>query len=728
MSIDATEPQGGPERRRSQEISLQRERPPLEVPGYTAERYLGMGAYGEVWVACERNTGRRVAIKFYTHRGGLDWSLLSREVEKLAFLFADRYVVQLLNVGWESEPPYYIMEYLDRGSLADRLSEGPLRVREAVDLFRHVAIGLGHAHDKGVLHCDLKPANILLDQDGKPRLADFGQSRLSDDQTPALGTLFYMAPEQAKLTEAPSTQWDVYALGAVVYCMLTGRPPHWSDKAVEELEATDDLKKRLNLYRRMIHRSPPASGHRRVRGVDRDLADIIDRCLAPHSGDRYPNIQAVLGALDARDKRRSQRPVMLLGAIGPALLLVVVAWFAVRGFGTSMRKTELVLTERALQTNEFLADNLAKLTSFELSRRVQAVTRAAASTILAEAMLEKTGPNSELRPLLEQLADPSLPLRDPLRRDFRENNKPRAQLQEVFAERVAVFDVAETSGWFLTDALGNQVARVPENRIIGRNYAWRTYFTAREEDMPPDWRPETAGEHITAPHISAVYRSQATNRWMVSIAAPIFSKTPERTFLGTVAVMVEVGQFVQFEGENPNQFAALVDWRKGPNRGLVVQHPELDKLLRDRDEISEPELRSFLVELNRSPDDPGRLVDYYDPLLPEVGNGWLAKMAPVNVGDQAATPDDCLVVVVQERYRQSIGLTLDYLKQSLVRYGVTALALIVVVMVGLWTLVIRMFRDETSDRTPRESEPSTERSTPRDASSGVTPTEPVESA
>ena len=107
----------------------------MEVPGYEFERFLGMGAYGEVWVAVERNTGRRVAIKFYTHQGGLDWSLLSREVEKLAFLFADRYVVQLLGVGWNAEPPYYIMEYLERGSLADRLRQGPLPVAEAVAIF-----------------------------------------------------------------------------------------------------------------------------------------------------------------------------------------------------------------------------------------------------------------------------------------------------------------------------------------------------------------------------------------------------------------------------------------------------------------------------------------------------------------------------------------------------------------------------------------------------------------
>jgi len=165
MSMEETEPQVGHQRRLARELSLQRARPPAVVPGYEPERFLGVGAYGEVWVAVERNTGRRVAIKFYTHRGGLDWSLLSREVEKLAFLFADRYVVQLLGVGWDADPPYYIMEYLEKGSLAERIQHGPLPVEQAVALFEDVALGLVHAHNKGVLHCDLKPANILLDED-----------------------------------------------------------------------------------------------------------------------------------------------------------------------------------------------------------------------------------------------------------------------------------------------------------------------------------------------------------------------------------------------------------------------------------------------------------------------------------------------------------------------------------------------------------------------------------
>ena len=98
MESERTEQQSTAAYQRSKELSLKRTQPPTTVPGYELKEFLGSGAYGEVWVGVDQNTGRRVAVKFYTHRGGLDWSLLSREVEKLVFLSADRYVVQLLDV------------------------------------------------------------------------------------------------------------------------------------------------------------------------------------------------------------------------------------------------------------------------------------------------------------------------------------------------------------------------------------------------------------------------------------------------------------------------------------------------------------------------------------------------------------------------------------------------------------------------------------------------------
>ncbi len=302
----------------------------LQLPGYELRRFLGEGAYGRVWVAHDKSTGRQVAIKFFSHRNAMDWSLLSREVEKLVFLSTDRYVVQLLDVGWDAEPPFYVMEYVENGSLADYLQANhALPVHEAVELFREVAIGLSHAHSKGVLHCDLKPANILLDQDRRPRLADFGQSRLTFELSPALGTLFYMAPEQADMKAIPDARWDVYALGALCYCMLTGQPPHRTPEFLEAIQRHSQLSRRLEAYRQAILQAPPPNDHRDIRGVDRALAEIVDRCIAVDAEERFPHVANVLDALADRDRARARRPLLVLGILGPLLLLATMTLFGI---------------------------------------------------------------------------------------------------------------------------------------------------------------------------------------------------------------------------------------------------------------------------------------------------------------------------------------------------------------------------------------------------------------
>ncbi|HMC12486.1 MAG TPA: serine/threonine-protein kinase, partial [Pirellulaceae bacterium] len=369
MSSDFTFQQTPADQQRSQDLSLQRTRPPAEVPGYQTQRFLGAGAYGEVWVGLDRNTGRKVAIKFYLHRHGVDWSLLSREVEKLRFLSADRYVVQLLDVGWDGEPPYYVMEYIEQGSLDDLLRRhGTLTAAHAVDLFQEIAVGLAHAHGKGVVHCDLKPANILIDQDGKPRLADFGQSRLSTEQKPALGTLFFMAPEQADLQAVPDVRWDVYALGAIFYTLLVGVPPHRNDDTVEKIDAASGLEDRLANYRHSIRTAPPPSEHRQIPGVDRALAEIIDRCLAVNPNDRFANVQEVLDALAARQLNRARLPLMVLGFVGPLLALLITAFFSYRGYARAVENAEHGYGAWALQNNQFAAQLAAEKVTGQLTR------------------------------------------------------------------------------------------------------------------------------------------------------------------------------------------------------------------------------------------------------------------------------------------------------------------------------------------------------------------------
>src|SRR5262245_46604945 len=174
--------------------------PPAPTPGFQPLRRIGKGAYGEVWLGTDLTTGRKVAIKFYAHRRCVDWSDVVGEVEKLVLLAENRSIVQILHFGKDGERPYYVMEYLENGSLADWIKrDGCPSLHTTVEILRQTAQSLVHAHAKKVIHCDLKPANILLDQDRRPCLADFGQSRLSSDHAPALGTFFYMSPEQADL-------------------------------------------------------------------------------------------------------------------------------------------------------------------------------------------------------------------------------------------------------------------------------------------------------------------------------------------------------------------------------------------------------------------------------------------------------------------------------------------------------------------------------------------------
>ncbi len=694
MSTDPTLAQGGQERRRSQEMSLQRGQPPTGVPGYDPERLLGVGAYGEVWVALEQNTGRRVAIKFYCHRGGLDWSLLSREVEKLAFLFADRYVVQLIGVGWNAEPPYYIMEYLEQGSLADRLQGGPLPVSEAVELFRDVAVGLLHAHGKGVLHCDLKPGNILLDQDGKPRLADFGQSRLSHEQLPALGTLFYMAPEQADLSAVPDARWDVYALGALLYSMLTGKPPHRTTETAKQLEDATDIGRRLAAYRRMVRKAPVPSDHRQVPGVDRALGDIVERCLAADPERRYANVQAVLAALDARETQRARRPMVILGAVLPALLLAVVTLFAFWGSREALSTSEDALVDRALQSDRFAASFVARAAGNELERRYEAVEQVARSPKLQEAIV-KAVTNPELQQLLVKLSNPNATAEElePLRKQFVEHPARKA-LQEAFREQIPSAeegskDDDDVASWFFVDALGVSTVRVPESQTLGRNYAWRSFFYGGNADQPPSWRPPE-GEHVKRTQPSVAFLSQATRHWTVAISTPVYDAAQGGKFLGVVALTVKVGQLMELQSGN-EQFAVLVDWRDGPNKGIILQHPLINQLRAEKNGALS-RFKDYRLSAEALPASPAREEDYHDPLAADplgsqYGIRWLAEMQPVEVRNR----DTGWLVIVQEAYSGSpntIGWTMEQLQDGLIRRGLWTLAMVAVIIFGLWAFVV----------------------------------------
>lgn len=696
--IDRTQTQSTEDQQRALQRSLERMQPPAQPPGYEIERFLGAGAYGEVWVGTDRNTGRRVAIKFYTHRGGLDWSLLSREVEKLAFLSADRYVVQLIDVAWQANPPYYVMEYLERGSLEDRLKDGPLSVPQAAQLFREVAVGLVHSHNRGVLHCDLKPANILLDQDQRPRLADFGQSRLSHEQTPALGTLFYMAPEQADLEAVPDARWDVYALGALMHSMVTGQPPFRSEELVRDIELAGSLEERLTIYRRGIQNAPRPMAHRQTPGMDRALADIIDRCLAVHPSRRFPNVQSVLSALDERQRQRARRPLLVFGVLGPALLLAVMAVYAWNVFRTVMQESDRRMTERALESSHFAARFVAEAVARQIDRRWL--------------LLEQAAANNEVRRMIES------------------NNSKR--LQDWIEQLKKRNEDVGAASWFISDDEGNRLARHPFSEgTADRNFNFRDYFHGLGKDFPEG----TTGQlPIRDAYRSLVFTGKTDKRPIVGFSVPVWSDGDEETrkILGVLTMTVELGGFAELESNRAsgnNQIAVLIDTRpdEDERQGRVLEHKGLPLeavYVSQADLVLMEQLRlqaSQKVDQNGESAGPttALLEDYRDPIGGEsYGGRWLAACEPVFVqGRSRAARDTGWMVVVQEKYDAATA-PVKMLGNRLVQQGLLALGVVVGVITLLWGFVVVVLTDSPRAQWIHSLRRSVGMPTPRTAGTG----------
>jgi eukaryotic-like serine/threonine-protein kinase len=663
---------------RARDLSLRGVRPPVKVAGYEHEQFLGHGAYGEVWVAVNRNSGRKVAIKFFTRRGGLDWAALAREAEKLRYLFSDRYVVQLFEVGWESEPPYYVMEFMENGSLEDVLRAGPISVPDAIMYFREIAVALVHAHDKGILHCDLKPGNVLLDTDRRPRLADFGQSRLTNELSPALGTLFYMAPEQADLTAAPDARWDVYALGAVMYRMLTGAPPYHAGAPRVE----GSLEAQLAAYRKHILNSPKPNDHRRVLGVDSELGSIIDRCLETSPAKRFPNPQAVLTAIDAWQLRRVRRPLLILTGMAFALLFLVLALNGAYVFYTSVNTAEREVIHRALDGNRFAARTEARQFGLQIQFRW--------------AQLEAAARDTHLRDLLA-LGD-----------RLKDNPQACTELDQVIRARREradrQFDEANRSSlWFAGDAKGFQRGSDPpfdKQRHIYRGY--RDYFHGLGYELPEKNGPATT--IIDAPHRSMVYRRAGSGEWSVAFTVPVWDD-PDDEFLaeqvGILGMTIDLKGRTRVAGDR-ERFAVLIDTRPDGTgkRGLIVRHPYLESGA----ESAEPRFvyADEIVKWADAGGGPFAADEYYeDPVGGPYAGGWLASLERVTVRPEEGSPIDTgWVILVQERRDEVMGPVRDL--QWRLSYGaLIATVLLILLLTALIVAMTAVFEGAPRSRVTR---------------------------
>ncbi len=734
IPIEQTEAQTLGQQQEAEELSLRSTTPPATLPGYRLERFLGAGTFGQVWYGRNLNTGRPVAIKFYLHRGGVNWSLLSREVRNLVQLSADRSVVQVLDVGWDAEPPYYVMEYLPSGSLEDLLmSRGRLQVEEAVTMFRQICVGLNHCHGKGILHCDLKPANVMLDSGMEPRLADFGQSRMSNDQSPSLGTLFYMAPEQATIDAVPDARWDVYALGAILYRMLTGKVPHRNQPLLDQIDTAGSLGKRLQHYRDAIMGDKIPDEHRTRRGVDRHLAGIVDKCLAPDPAQRFGNVQQILAALDKREEAKAKRPLMLLGIVGPLLLMAATGIYAARSVSSASKNAVRALRTEAHGSNQLAARFAARTLENELQSYFTAVRREAASGAMRRTVQEMLS-SAELTELRAQVAQRSFSGSDAEDEHQQFLRHPdRKALDQLLNERLAMYqsdsaaDRPRLSTMFVTDRFGTIVsiaygAPVPDSQnSAGRNFAYRSYFNGQANDLPPSTSPSDI-KPLDKTHLSAPFPSTATGLWKVAFSTPIYDQPigddeQPRNLIGVFVATTNLGDFQLLRAEDQTkQLAVVIDARPGSHRGTVLQHPLMD----DEQAINIQVGQRFQV-----PDEAldhlleGSDIDYRDPLAELPGGdgfkgSWLAAVAPVKVPstfeeldserDPAEGTAEMLVLV---QYRLATVLEpVGKLEKQLYIEGAFLLASIVLVTLVMWYFVNRVQNESRHDETHEAPPPS----------------------
>ncbi|MFO0841548.1 MAG: protein kinase [Gemmataceae bacterium] len=272
------------------------------VEGYQVLGELGSGGMGLVYKAWHQPLRRLVALKVIRAGGRPSAAQLARfrtEAEAVARLSHPN-IVQIYEVGEQDGLPYLALEYVEGGSLRRGPDAAPLPAREAASLVEAVARAVGYAHGRGVVHRDLKPANVLLAADGKPKVSDFGLAKLLTEGEAGptrtgelLGTPSYMAPEQASGRHkevGPAT--DVYAAGAILYELLTGRPPFLAETELDTL---------LQVANEEVVRPS------RLRpGVPRDLETVCLKCLQKEPARRYASAEAL-----ADDLRRylEGRPV-----------------------------------------------------------------------------------------------------------------------------------------------------------------------------------------------------------------------------------------------------------------------------------------------------------------------------------------------------------------------------------------------------------------------------------
>ncbi len=317
---------------------------------------IARGGMGVVYKARQTKLNRIVALKMILSgqlAGEEDIRRFHAEAEAAAQLDHPG-IVPIFEVGEHEGQHYFSMAFVDGGSLADKIKDGPLPPREAAEYVKKVAEAVAYAHSKGVIHRDLKPGNILLDLNGEPKVTDFGLAKRVEGDSgltatgQILGTPSYMPPEQASgKTEDVKEAADVYSLGAILYALVTGRPPFQADNPIDTLM-------------QVLEREPVSPSTLNPQ-IPRDLETICLQCLSKEPKKRFrsakqlgdelqrfingePILARPIGKLE-RTWRWCRRQPVVASLIATVAISLLVGSTVSTFFGIASRQAAILATE-----------------------------------------------------------------------------------------------------------------------------------------------------------------------------------------------------------------------------------------------------------------------------------------------------------------------------------------------------------------------------------------------
>lgn len=281
----------------------------LSIPGYQVIEKLGKGSMGVVYKAKQTSVDRIVAVKVLLDSLAQNKEFIKRfeREAKIAAKLSHNNIVNAIDAGQADGHHFFVMEYVEGGTIKDELDKGKtFDEKVAIKVILAVAEALKHAHQKGLIHRDIKPENVILTKDGNVKLADLGLARLTADEKwamaeagMAIGTPYYISPEQVRGQVDVDIRGDIYSLGATFYHMVTGKVPYSGETPSEV------MKKHVDKNVQLV---PP--DHLNTR-LSSGLGSVVETMMARNRDQRYRNPDDLI--LDLKCLLQGEAPMIAAG-------------------------------------------------------------------------------------------------------------------------------------------------------------------------------------------------------------------------------------------------------------------------------------------------------------------------------------------------------------------------------------------------------------------------------